>query len=226
MNIEKEYKAYLFDMDGTLVNSERLKGLALSETCKFYGGLAGVEVYKAVMGENWEKVRSHFFAEARINPDTESFDQEFKHIYQELLNKELEPNPNVVQCLAELKKQKKKLGLVSSAFSWMVEQVLDQVNLTGFFDVIVSKEQVTKHKPDPQAYFVALNKLGLRGAEVLVFEDSFAGLTAAHRANCDVVAFRHEFNANHDLSLALGVISDYSELVLYNQQVTLNDSKN
>ena len=60
MNIEKEYKAYLFDMDGTLVDSERLKGMALSETCIFFGGHAGVNVYKAVMGESWEKVRNHF----------------------------------------------------------------------------------------------------------------------------------------------------------------------
>lgn len=213
MRIKKEYTAYLFDMDGTLVNSEKLKGLALAETCKLFGGHVAVDVYKAVMGESWEKVRGHFFFEARINPDTESFDRKFKHIYQELLNDELEPNLNVVQLLTELKKQEKKLGLVSSAFSWMVEQVLGRVHLTGFFDVVISKEQVTKHKPDPEGYLVALDKLGLPGTEVLVFEDSFAGLTAAHKANCDVVAFRHEFNVPHDFSLALGVISDYNEFV-------------
>lgn len=217
MNINKKYKACLFDMDGTLVNSERLKGLALSETCKFFGGLAGVDVYKSVMGENWEKVRSHFFSEAGINPDTESFDQEFKLIYQELLNNELEPNSNVVQLLIELKRQDKKLGLVSSAAVWMVEQVLEQLNLAGFFDIVISKEQVTNHKPDPEAYVVALRNLGLQGKEVLVFEDSFAGVTAAYSANCDVVAFRHEFNVEHDFSKAIQIISDYNEFTLFYQ---------
>ncbi len=204
-------------MDGTLVNSERLKGLALSETCKFFGGLAGVDVYKSVMGENWEKVRSHFFSEAGISPDTESFDQEFKLIYQELLNNELEPNSNVVQLLIKLKRQDKKLGLVSSAAGWMVEQVLEQLNLTGFFDIVISKEQVTNHKPDPEAYVVALRSLGLQGKEVLVFEDSFAGVTAAYSANCDVVAFRHEFNVEHDFKKAIQIISDYNEFTLFNQ---------
>jgi len=219
-NIEKEYKAYLFDMDGTLVDSERLKGLALSETCKLFGGLAGVDVYKTVMGESWEMVRNHFFDIAQINPDNERFDKEFKRIYQELLTKKLEPNSNVVELLNELKKQGKKLGLVSSAFSWMVEQVLKQVNLVGFFDVVISKEQVTKHKPHPEAYRIALEKLGLPGPDVLVFEDSFSGLTAAHKANCDVVAFRHGFNFNHDFSLAIQVISDYNELKLSSHQVS------
>ena len=145
---------------------------------------------------------------------------EFKRIYQELLTKKLEPNSNVVELLNELKKQGKKLGLVSSAFSWMVEQVLKQVNLVGFFDVVISKEQVTKHKPDPQAYMIAIDKLGLPGPDVLVFEDSFAGLTAAHKANCDVVAFRHGFNLNHDFSFAIQVISDYNELKLSSHQVS------
>lgn len=204
-------------MDGTLVNSEKLKGLALSKTCRLWGGRADVDAYKTVMGENWEKVRNHFFEEAHIKPNTESFDREFKRICQELLADKLEPNPNVVQLLSELKNQGKKLGLISSAFNWMVEQVLMQVNLIGFFDIVISKEQVTQHKPHPEAYRIALEKLGLQGPEVLVFEDSFAGVTAAHKANCDVVAFRHEFNIKHDFSQSIQEISDYNEFTLFNQ---------
>jgi len=214
MGIKQVYKAYLFDMDGTLVNSEKLKGLALSKTCNLFGGLASVNVYKAVMGENWEKVRNHFFAEARINPDTESFEREFKHIYLSLLNLELEPSPHIVQLLSELKKQGKKLGLVSSASGWMVEEVLDRVQLKGFFDIVITREQVINHKPDPEAYAVAIRQLRLPGSEVLVFEDSWAGVTAAHKANCDAVAFRHEFNSDHDFRLAVQVIADFSEFAV------------
>ena len=189
----------------------------MSEACKHFGGHVSADVYKSVMGESWENVRGHFFATARINPNVESFEKKFKDLYQELLRNELEPNPNVVQLLTKSKKQEKKLGLVSSAAGWMVEQVLELLNLTGFFDVIISREQVTKHKPDPEAYFVALRNLGLQGPDVLVFEDSFAGVTAAHNANCDVVAFRHDFNLTHDFSMAIQVISDYKECELFTQ---------
>ena len=92
----------------------------------------------------------------------------------------------------------------------MVDQVLTQLKLSEFFDVVICHEDVTNYKPDPEAYILALKQLGLAGSDVLIFEDSNAGLIAANKANCDVVAFQHEFNTNNDLSLAIKVISDFN----------------
>ena len=210
----KNYTAYLFDLDGTLVDSEKLKGKALAETCSLFGGTVDVNVYKTVMGERWLNVTNHFFAMAKIDPEIDEFNSEFKKIYQELLLKELTPNPNVVELLFKLKALRKKMGIVSSGSDWMVGQVLSQLDLSDFFDLIISKEQVTKLKPDPEAYLLALKKLGLSSAEVLIFEDSNSGLIAARNANCDSIAFKHEFNANHDLSLAIQTISDFNEILI------------
>jgi HAD superfamily hydrolase (TIGR01509 family) len=207
----KNYSAYLFDMDGTLVDSEKLKGKALVKTCNLFGGTIDVDTYKAVMGKSWEEVASHFFEKAQINPAMEEFNSEFKPIYQEILFHELSTNPNAVELLSQLKNRGKKIGVVSSAFAWMVNQVLSQLNLTHFFDLVITQENVTKHKPDPEAYLLALEKLSLPASEVLIFEDSESGLTAAQKANCDSVAFRHEFNMNHDFSTATKVISDFNE---------------
>ena len=208
----KEYSAYLFDMDGTLVDSERLKGLSLSETCRIFGGDADVEIYKAVMGEKWEIVTEYFFRSAEINPDRDKFDAEFRDIYREHLLSGLEPNRNAVSLLKRLKEAGKKTGLVSSASGWMVEHVLDQLEVSEFFDVIVFKEHVGKHKPEPESYLLAIEKLEVPVDDVLIFEDSSVGLIAAKRAGCDSVAFRHEFNGNNDLSMAVKVISDFDEI--------------
>ena len=67
------YKVYLFDMDGTLVASEQLKGEALVQTCKSFGGNAQVEDYKLVMGQSFESVRDHFCQVANINPESHDF---------------------------------------------------------------------------------------------------------------------------------------------------------
>ena len=209
----KKYTAYLFDLDGTLVDSEKLKGKALAETCNLFGGTVDVKVYKTVMGERWLNVTSHFFTMAKIEPNFEAFNAEFKKIYQEILLNELTPNPNVVELLFKLKALRKKMGVVSSGADWMVDQVLSQLKLFDFFDIVISKEQVTKLKPDPEAYLLALEKLSLPSSEVLIFEDSNAGLIAARNANCDSVAFKHEFNANHDLSLSIQIISDFNEII-------------
>ena len=210
----KNYAAYLFDLDGTLVDSEKIKGKALAETCKQFGGEVDVSIYKMVMGARWEFVANHFFKTANIEPDLKEFNATFKKIYQKLLLLELTPNSNVVELLVKLKAKEKILGVVSSASDWMVGQVLSQLELSGFFDIVITKENVTKHKPDPEAYVLALEKLSLPSSEVLIFEDSNAGLIAARNANCDSVAFKHEFNSNHDLSLAIQTISDYNEILI------------
>lgn len=210
----KDYSAFIFDMDGTLVDSERIKGKALAETCLVFGGSVEVNVYKEVMGESWEYVANHFFKEADISPEIEQFNLEFKPIYEALLKKELLPNPNVIQYLEKLKLKGKRLVIVSSASKWMADQIIAQMELSEYFDFIITNELVSKHKPDPEAYFLALEKLALPNDEVLVFEDSEPGLIAANSAGCDVIAFQHAFNLNHDFHSALKIISNYNEMAI------------
>ena len=173
------------------------------------------------MGKSWEHVAEYFFERSQIEPEMKQFNAEFKPIYQELLFQKLATNSNAVKLLSDLKNKGKKIGVVSSAFGWMVNQILSQLELTHFFDIVICKEQVTRHKPDPEAYLLALEMLSLSGTDVLVFEDSNSGLIAAQKANCDSVAFRHDFNINHDFSLAVQEISDFSEF-LGNGEMRIN----
>ena len=209
----KEYKAYIFDMDGTLVSSEKLKGTAISKACSRFGGDIDVNIYKEVMGGSWEVVANHFFEKAKISPNMDEFVSEYSIIYKELLSQDLKLTPNAKEFLAELSKMGKKIGLVSSSFAWMINQILEQLQLSDFFDVVISKEDVKNHKPDPEAYMLALNRLSLPSSDVLVFEDTQAGILSAKRANCDVIAIEHEFNSNNNLSLSLRVIKDFSEVM-------------
>lgn len=209
----KKYKAYLFDMDGTLVSSEKLKGSAISQACSRLGGEVDVNIYKEVMGESWEVVTNHFFEVAKIYPNMDEFNNEFNRIYKRLLRGELKLTPNVKEFLLELSEKGKKLGVVTSGATWMVNQILEQFQLTELFDIVITKENVTRHKPHPEAYLLALNKLAIASSEVLIFEDSSAGLLAAKGANCDTIAVEHEFNSNNDLSLALKVITDFREVM-------------
>jgi HAD superfamily hydrolase (TIGR01509 family) len=207
----KKYSAYLFDMDGTLVDSEKLKGKALVQTCSQFGGITDVDTYKAVMGKSWEEVAAHFFSVTNINPAIEEFNSKFKPIYKEILFRELSTNSGAINLLSDLKNQGKKIGVVSSAFSWMVKQILLQLELSKFFDIVITQEDVTKHKPDPEAYLLALKEFSLPASKVLVFEDSHSGILAANKAGCDTIAFQHDFNLRHDFSLAKKIISDFKE---------------
>lgn len=209
-----EYKAYLFDMDGTLVNSEPLKGKALALACRDYDADVDFNIYKDVMGESWAVVTGHFFKAANISPSVDEFNRYFRKHYEELLNVQLELTPKAAQYIDSLLSKGIRCGVVSSAATWMVDQILEQLGLQNKFDVVITQEHVTRHKPDPEAYNMAIAMLGLENANVLVFEDSTAGITAGIQSGCDVVAIRHEFNDQNDLSLAKLVIDDFGELLV------------
>lgn len=208
----KKYSAYIFDMDGTLVQSEQLKGKALAEACSVLGKKVNVDIYKDVMGESWEVVTNHFFTEAKLNIDKNKFDKIFNEIYNELIQTELTLTPNVKSFLDLLLQKKKTLAIVSSAPLWTVKAILKKFKLNNYFNVIITREDVTSHKPNPEAYILALSKLSKNSKEVLVFEDSFAGIMAAKKAGCDVIAIRHQFNKKNNLDIAINVISDFNNI--------------
>ncbi len=209
----KRYKAFLFDMDGTLVDSEPLKGEALAQTCADFGGAVTSDAYKRIMGESIESVAKHFFKVAHIDPDIRLFLERFKETYLRILSGNATLIDGVDDFIVKLSQYTVKIGLVSSAYRWMVMNVLSQIGLENKFDIIITQEDVQRHKPDPQAYSLAVVKLDVKAGETLVFEDSTAGITAAKRAGCDIVAVIHEFNQEHDFSDSLLQINNYHTLL-------------
>ncbi|UYI50074.1 HAD family phosphatase [Vibrio natriegens] len=209
----KTYHAYLFDMDGTLVNSEPLKGKALALACLDFGVNIDAAIYKEVMGKSWHIVTEYFFRRANIHPPIAEFDLHFKKHYQKLLDERLEANLGVREYLTYLRQKGYKCALVTSSKYWAVELILDALQLQDFFDVIVTQENVQHHKPDPEAYLVALSKLDVSAADALVFEDSHSGVLAATASSCDVVGFQHDFNRHNDLSAVSKLINNFSEMI-------------
>ncbi|KHT44060.1 beta-phosphoglucomutase [Vibrio sinaloensis] len=210
----EQYQAFLFDMDGTLVNSEPLKGLALAKACADYGAEVDFNIYKQVMGESWPVVTGHFFQHAGISPDLAEFNTHFRAHYEALLSSELELNHGALTYLQYLKEQGKTCAVVSSAATWMVDNILRALDLDELFDVVITQEHVSKHKPDPEAYLLALSQLDLPTEAAVIFEDSHAGISAGVSAGCDVVAIHHSFNGNNDLSQSIKQISSYQELLV------------
>lgn len=209
----EKYKAFLFDMDGTLVDSEPLKGEALALSCAHFGSEVSADVYKDIMGESIETVARHFFKVADISPDLNEFLDIFKTTYRDLLRGKAKLIPGVGGFIDHLSRKKVKIGLVSSAYRWMVMNVLEQIGFNNTFDIIITQEDVQKHKPDPQAYLLAVERLAVKARETLAFEDSSAGLTAADRAGCDTIAVMHDFNPGHNFGNSLLRIDNYQKLI-------------
>lgn len=207
------YDSYLFDMDGTLVDSEKLKGEALAKVCISAGGSASLHDYKHVLGGSWETVRAHFYNLSKINIPHKDFDEMFRSMYQELISSKVEVTNGAEEFLKSLKINNKKIGIVTSATRWMADEILNNINLSENFDVLVTKENVSKHKPDPEAYLLALKQLNTAAEDALIFEDSAVGIEAGKRAGCKVIGITHELNSMHDFSGTSLTIKDFHELL-------------
>ncbi|MCL9782005.1 HAD family phosphatase [Vibrio sp. S4M6] len=207
----KSYDAYLFDMDGTLVNSEPLKGKALALACETFGARIDYKIYKDVMGLDWMQVTSHFFKNANISPNIDEFNQEFRKHYQQLLSSELTLNSGAIELLRELQSNGNPCALVSSAARWMIDSITSQLGIEKLFDTIVSKEDVIEHKPAPEAYHLVIKKLGTTPGQSLIFEDSCAGVQAGIASGNDVIAVTHSFNKNHDFTGVIQTITNFRD---------------
>ncbi|CCE00943.1 HAD family phosphatase [Bradyrhizobium sp. STM 3809] len=206
-------KAYLLDLDGTVAASEPLKARAISLACATYGVDADHRVYAEIMGQDWTSVTRHFFDAYRFDPPTDDFNARFRRFYVELIEAEIAETLGATQFVREARKKGMNVAVVSSAAGWMVQIVLAKLGLGTAFDLIVTQDDVTSHKPDPEAYLLALARLGIGAQDALVFEDSYAGLQAASAAGCRCIAVRHSFNETHDFSSAIRVIRSFSELL-------------
>jgi HAD superfamily hydrolase (TIGR01509 family) len=206
-------KAYLFDLDGTLAANEVLKGLALSHACASYGANADHAIYAEVMGQDWPTVTGHFFVTYGINPDAAEFNERFRAHYLHLIDAQIEETVGAKAFVLQSQARGVKLGLVSSAAAWMVEKIVKKLNFEGLFEFIITQKDVRHHKPHPEAYQLALTRLNLHPDEVLVFEDSHAGLQAAAAAGCQCIAIRHAFNVKHDLSQARQTIISFADII-------------
>jgi HAD superfamily hydrolase (TIGR01509 family) len=131
-----------------------------------------------------------------------------------LLSENLELNEGAKAYIGHLNASGKQCAVVSSAATWMVENILNALALRDAFQVVITQEQVTKHKPDPEAYNLALAGLGVAPEQALIFEDSNAGVMAGKASGCDVIAVRHEFNGKNDLSGAVACIDSFEEMLV------------
>jgi HAD superfamily hydrolase (TIGR01509 family) len=205
----KPPRGVIFDLDGVLVDSESLKAQAHAAAVASFGGRVDPLFYGTVMGGSHEYVRAVYFCETGIDPEPEEYSRRYRNEYDRLLDRGLRPFPSVLEMLGHLRRRGLKLAVATSSKQWMVERVFALVELGPFFDAVISADDVTHHKPHPEAYLLALRKLGVNAASAMVVEDSETGLAAALRAGIRAIAYRHSFNATHNLGSSRGVLDSF-----------------
>ncbi len=206
-------RGFLFDLDGTLVDSERETAEAMARALDKGQGIR-VEQYDKdfIIGRSWVAIYASL--KERYPQLAWSFDEIIlatskmrDEVFDDLGINVLPGAREMLQWTAAHPR-----ALVTGSSRIEVMQVLPRIGPEANFEVIYAAEDVPRSKPHPDGYQMAIEKLGLRPHNCLVVEDSVNGIAAGRAAGCIVVAARAGNFGGWDQSGAHRVLDTLAEL--------------
>lgn len=192
------FSAYIFDMDGTLIDN---MGFHIKIWSEFLGSLGAPTdeetFYRRTVGKvNAEILRDLYrpdLAEAEIEALSARKEALYRERFAPLMQQKAIPGLNAF--LARAGALGVPMAVATSAGVENTRFVLEGLGIAPFFRAWVTAEEVTRGKPDPQIFLLAAGKLGVEPQTCLVFEDSPSGLEAAQRAGMRAVGLSTTFPA-------------------------------
>jgi beta-phosphoglucomutase family hydrolase len=175
--------AFIFDMDGTLVDNMHFHTDAW---VKFFDEL-GMEVeaddfLRKTAGKTSLEIFRGIFGETIDEAKLIEYGNRKDEIYREVFLPEREPIAGLIVFLDESKRQGIKMAVATAAPVTNVEFILDGLDLRKYFDAITTAADVKNGKPDPEVFLVSAQKIRVNPTNSIVFEDAIGGFEAAHAA--------------------------------------------
>jgi HAD superfamily hydrolase (TIGR01509 family) len=207
-------KAVLFDFDGVIVQSEMLHRETFLELLAPYGiSVSEERWYREFAGTGSRHIFEVLTRENGIKTDVGSLVEQRKKVYEaRVRGGALKETPGVREFLLFLRKKGIRTAVVSGSHSSNVAAALSVFHLEGFFELVVSGDDLRQRKPSPAPYLHAAEVLGLKPDECLVVEDSPSGCASARAAGMRLVVVRSP--ASKDLYGYDAIIDDFSEFPL------------
>lgn len=181
-------KAVIFDMDGLMIDSERV---TYQEYVKKLAQLGHHDfdetLYKQCLGKNKQGICQVFIDHyGQDFPMQEVWDD--VHIgIDESLRKHVPKKKGLENLLQYLKSHHYRTIVATSSSRQRVDEILKNAQLTAYFDDSICGDEVQHGKPDPEIFLTACQKLHVQKQEALVLEDSEAGIMAAYHGGIDVI---------------------------------------
>lgn len=210
----KKYKAYLFDLNGTLINDMEYHIRAWHRILNELGANLTYEQAKAeCYGRNDELLERIFPGRFQAEEKNKMiWDKETE--YQQAFRPHLRLLPGLDEFLKKTQAAGIKMAIGSAANMYNIDYVLDGLDLRHYFQAIVSADDVAHSKPDPETFLKCAEKLGIAPADSLVFEDAPKGVESALNAgmDCFVLTTMHTAEEFDQLPNVIGSAKDYLEM--------------
>jgi HAD superfamily hydrolase (TIGR01509 family) len=180
--------AIIFDLDGVLADSEPWWNQIDAKLLAQYGVTYRGEYHQNVLGVSYRLAVEFYKKAFGLSVPAEEMMQRRGEIATEFFANRVDLFPNAKEVLAKLRQMRLHLAVATSSVGTSARPFLDRHQLTGFFEVIVTGEEVDRGKPAPDIYLCAAEQLGLSAGGCLVVEDALPGVAAAKAAKMRVAA--------------------------------------
>jgi HAD superfamily hydrolase (TIGR01509 family) len=203
--------AWVFDLDGVLVDSEPIHMRSWQEVMRRHGKNLGEEWFKIGVGMTDRKFWERIAPEFEMNPGDESVIVGKRTIFDEMIEADGLPVCPGVQALLDCLKGRYPIGIATSSGREYLDFVLERNGWGEFIAVALSRHDVSKTKPDPEIYLRSAELLGAEPRNCVAIEDSPPGLQSALDAGLRTIGVTTNFTRD-ELSGAGLVVESLEEL--------------
>jgi HAD superfamily hydrolase (TIGR01509 family) len=203
--------AFIFDMDGVLIDSNPFHKISLKQFCAKYGhDLTEDQLREKIYGRTNKDWIPNVFGPLPFD-QIMAYQDEKEALFRDIYKNDIHEVAGLTLFLKKLDAYNIPRAIATSAPRANVDFTLEKTGTASFFPVILDESFVTRGKPDPEIYTKTVNALGMTPGNCVVFEDSLSGVAAGKAAGCKVVGITtthtREELADTDL-----VIDDFRDL--------------
>lgn len=210
-------KAIIFDMDGLMIDSERVTFECYQERLKNMNLTMDEEFYKTLLGKPIKGIYQRFYDVYGNDFPIQNVIQDVHQLMAERFETEGVPvKKGLVELLHYLKDNNYKTIVATSSNRDRVDKILAQAKITEFFDDSICGDEVTKGKPNPEVFLKSCQKLGVNVDEAIVLEDSEAGIQASYDANIKVICIPDmKYPEKQYEEKTFKILKDLTEVTVY-----------
>ena len=181
-------KAVIFDMDGLMIDSERVTFEGYQHVLAKENLTMSEEKYKTLLGKPVKAVHDLFKEDYGPQYDVDQIIKDVHAYIAKRFETEGVPlKPGLVELLKYLKENNYKTTIATSSHRNRVDLIVKQAQIDQYFDDSICGDEVTKGKPNPEVFLKACQKLQVSPQDALVLEDSESGINAAYNAEIKVI---------------------------------------
>jgi len=206
----EKVKAVIFDMDGLMIDTERLYFDVERLIARNFGKEVEDQTLWKMMGRKPLEAITIFAKDLGLDISPEELLNIRDDLFVKKLINEVEALPGLFEILNVIR-GKMKVAIATGSPKKFLEIVLDKLKIEDYFDVFVTSDEIEKGKPDPEIYIMAAKRLEVIPAECIVLEDSSNGALAAVRAGCYTIAVPSAYTNRQDFSFVNYIARDLKD---------------